>query len=373
VKFSLFFEMQMSDPTPRREAELFRESVQQAVLADELGYHCVWAVEHHGLYEYSHCSAPEVFLSYVAARTRRIRIGHGCTLLPYRYNHPIRVAERLAVLDILSEGRVNWGTAKSITRVEQDAFQIDRATLHAQWREAIEMIPKMWSSDIYSHKGEFFDIPPTCIVPKPVQKPNPPIFAACSKPENAVEVGQMGIGALNLAIYFDEMLADRVRAYRRAVATCSPIAGTIVNHFACNPGALVLKNDYDACRHGLRGSRFFVDAMLHYSSGKATTGRVQAPRDFPSNEDVEKFRTRRNASRSQLSSVIGDPIAARESVQRFVEVGVDELIFVMQTGTTPDEIVRESIRTMAEEVMPYFSDGPRVQPQCMSEALVPTR
>jgi alkanesulfonate monooxygenase SsuD/methylene tetrahydromethanopterin reductase-like flavin-dependent oxidoreductase (luciferase family) len=353
MKFSLFFEMQMADPTPEREAAIFRESVEQAILADELGYHCVWAVEHHGLYEYSHCSAPEVFLTYVAARTRRIRIGHGCTLLPHRYNHPIRVAERLAVLDILSHGRVNWGTAKSVTRMEQDAFEIDRSTLHAQWREAIEMIPRMWSSEVFSHRGRFFDIPPIRIVPKPVQKPHPPIFAACSKPENAQEVGRMGIGALNLAVYFDELLAERVKAYREAVATCTPIAG-INNHFACNPAALVLKDDYQACRHGLRGSRFFVESMLHYVKSGVAPGPTPAYRDFPTDDVIEKFRTRRNAARSQLSSVIGDPACARETVQRFVDVGVDELIFVMQTGTTPDEIVRESIRTIAEEVMPYF-------------------
>jgi alkanesulfonate monooxygenase SsuD/methylene tetrahydromethanopterin reductase-like flavin-dependent oxidoreductase (luciferase family) len=361
MKFSLFFEMQMADPTPEREAELFRESVRQAVLADELGYHCVWAVEHHGLVEYSHCSAPEIFLSYVAARTKRIRIGHGCTLLPYRYNHPIRIAERLAVLDILSNGRLNWGTAKSVTRVEQNAFEIDRTTLHEQWREAIQIIPQMWRSEMFSYKGQFFDIPPICVVPKPVQKPNPPIFAACSKPENAAEVGRMGIGALNLAIYYDEMLAERVRAYREAIATCTPIAGGITNHFACNPGALVLKDDYEACRHGLRGSKFFVESMLHYSASPVSTGGTPASRAFPSDDEIEKFRRRRNASRSQLSSVIGDPASARETVQRFVDVGVDELIFVMQTGTTPDEIVRESIRTIAEEVMPYFCENPNSQ------------
>lgn len=355
MKFSLFFEMQMSEPTPGREFALFHDCVEQAVLADDLGYHCVWAVEHHGLYEYSHCSAPEIFLSYVAARTRRIRIGHGCTLLPHRYNHPIRVAERLAVLDILSNGRLNWGTAKSVTRMEQDAFQVDRAKLHAEWREAIEIIPRMWRDEVFCHKSELFDISPINIVPKVVQKPHPPIFAACSKPESAADIGRMGIGALNLAIYYDEMLADRVRAYRDAIATCTPVATAVNNHFACNPGALVLQDDTAACRHGLRGSRFFVDTMLHYFRGQTAPGRTPATREFPSDEEVEKFQRRRNAPRSQLSSIIGDPSSAKETVQRFVDVGVDELILVMQTGTTPDALVRESIRTFGEKVMPYFA------------------
>src|SRR6476646_1767480 len=133
MKFSIFYEMQIADPTREREARLFHESVEQAVLADQLGYHCVWEVEHHGLYEYSHSSAPEIFLAFVAARTERIRLGHGVTLLPFRYNHPLRIAERIATLDILSGGRVNWGSGKSSSLVEQVAFESDIPKLHEQW------------------------------------------------------------------------------------------------------------------------------------------------------------------------------------------------------------------------------------------------
>ncbi len=108
MKFSLLYEMQISEPTGESEAQLFHDCLEQCILADEIGYHCVWEVEHHGLFEYSHSSAPEIFLSFVAARTKRIRVGYGVTLLPYRYNHPIRIAERIATLDILSGGRVDW-------------------------------------------------------------------------------------------------------------------------------------------------------------------------------------------------------------------------------------------------------------------------
>jgi alkanesulfonate monooxygenase SsuD/methylene tetrahydromethanopterin reductase-like flavin-dependent oxidoreductase (luciferase family) len=119
MKFSLFYEMQMSQPTRDKEAECFRNCLEQAELADRAGYDCIWAVEHHGLLEYSHSSAPEIFLSFVAARTTRIRVGHGVTLAPFRYNHPLRIAERIAALDILSGGRVNWGSGKSSSKVEQ--------------------------------------------------------------------------------------------------------------------------------------------------------------------------------------------------------------------------------------------------------------
>lgn len=360
MKFSLFYEMQIADPTPQTQAQIFHDCLEQARLADDLGYHCIWAVEHHGLYEYSHSSAPEIFLSFVAAQTKRIRIGHGVTLLPHRYNHPIRIAERVATLDILSAGRVNWGTGKSATRVEQGAFEIDPDTLHEQWREALEMIPQMWNSEVYCHEGRFFNIPPTYIIPKPMQKPHPPMFAACSKPELAVAAGKLGLGVLNLAMYHDELLADRVRQYRAAVAEATPVGFFVNNHFSCNPASLVLKDDKRACRYGLRGASFFLKSMLHYfATQERPLGRIEGLcRDFPPEDQVEQFMRYRNTPRSQLSSIIGDPQCARETVQRFINVGVDELILVMQTGTVPHEIVMESIRTFGEEVIPCFAtDG----------------
>jgi alkanesulfonate monooxygenase SsuD/methylene tetrahydromethanopterin reductase-like flavin-dependent oxidoreductase (luciferase family) len=356
MKFSLFFELQLTDPTPEREAALFHDCLAQARYADELGYHCIWEVEHHGLYEYSHSSAPEVFLSFVAAQTRRIRIGHGCTLLPHRYNHPIRIAERIATLDILSGGRVNWGTAKSGSRVEQEAFQVDRSTLHDEWREALEMIPRMWNCQPYSHKGRFFDIPPTHIVPRPVQTPHPPIFAACSRPQDAVHVGRLGVGALNLAMHHDEQLAHHVSEYRKAVAEAIPVGLAVTNHFACNPATLVLKDDKKACEYGLRGATYFTEAMIHYyHRGDRPVGAIPVSRDALPADFVQGFRRARNTPRSQMSSVIGDPASARDSVQRFVDVGVDELILVMQTAMVPHEVTMESIRTFGEEVMPHFA------------------
>jgi alkanesulfonate monooxygenase SsuD/methylene tetrahydromethanopterin reductase-like flavin-dependent oxidoreductase (luciferase family) len=354
MKFSLFFEMQIAGATPQKEARVFHECLEQAIVADALGYHCIWEVEHHGLYEYSHSSAPEIFLSFVAARTTRIRIGHGCALLPYRYNHPIRVAERVATLDILSGGRVSLGTAKSGSRVEQEAFEVDKPALPDEWCEALRMIPQMWSSDVFTHQGRFFNIPPTCIVPKPIQKPHPPIFAACTRPEDAVAVGRLGIGALNLAMYRDERLAERVRDYRAAIDTATPVGLTVTNHFACNPATLVLADDAKACAYGLRGAMYFNEAMMHYYGSARPVGPIPVSGDPLPEQHVRGFQRTRNTPQSQLSSIIGDPVSARETVQRFVDAGVDELILVMQTGTTPHDVTLESIRTFGEQVMPRF-------------------
>ncbi|HTU47832.1 MAG TPA: LLM class flavin-dependent oxidoreductase [Bryobacteraceae bacterium] len=354
MKFSLFFEMQMADATPEKESAVFHNCVEQAQLADEIGYHGIWEVEHHGLYEYSHSSAPEVFLSFVAAKTKRIRLGHGCTLLPYRYNHPIRIAERIATLDILSGGRVNWGTARSGSRVEQEAFECDKSTLYQEWREALEMIPKMWTSEPFSYKGQFFNIPPTYIVPTPVQKPHPPIFAACTKPEDAHYLGELGVGALNLATKREDTLCKCVRAYRDAVPANGRIGSAVTNHFACSAAALVLPDDKRACQHGLRGAMYFTQALLHYYGSERPSGPIPVSKDFLPDDYVQDFQRVRNSPQAQLSSVIGDPRAARESVQRFAAVGVDELMLVMQAGTTSHDVIMESIRTFGEKVMPYF-------------------
>jgi alkanesulfonate monooxygenase SsuD/methylene tetrahydromethanopterin reductase-like flavin-dependent oxidoreductase (luciferase family) len=355
MKFSLFYEMQIADPTPDREAQLFRDCLAQAELADELGFHCIWEVEHHGLREYSHSSAPEIFLSFVSARTKRIRIGHGVTLLPFRYNHPIRIAERIATLDILSGGRVSWGSGKSSSRVEQDAFENDRETLHEQWLEALEIIPKMWQSEVFSHKGRFFSIPPIQVVPKPVQKPHPPMFAACTKPDSAAQVGKLGLGALNFAIGGDDYLAQKVVEYRRAVAEAKPIGQSITNHFACTPPTLVLNDDRKACEYGFRGARFFSESLAqYYFSPDRPVGRLAIGRDFLPSDALDGAMHARNTPHDQVNAMVGDPAAAREYVERFRELGVDELICVMQMGTVPHELVMESIRTFGEKVLPHY-------------------
>lgn len=353
---SILIELQISAPTPASERQAFHDAVAQAVLADQLGYHCVWAVEHHGLYEYSHCSAPEVLLAFIAARTERIRLGHAVTLTPHRYNHPLRVAERVAVLDILSGGRVSWGSGKSASRTEQGAFQIDREELDSQWREALEMIPRMWGSEIFEWKGTHYDIPATPVIPKPVQRPHPPMFAACSRMESVVLAGSLGVGSLNFSAGTDEYLVQKVQAYRDAIATAAGGAPgrRVNNRFACTPTALVLEDDREACAYGFRGARFFGEGLATYFfSPTRVVGELDVNRNPLTPAELAEAMAGRTGPGTQLVSVIGDPVAARESVARFKAAGVDELILVMQMGTVPQEIVMRSLRTFAEQVMPY--------------------
>jgi alkanesulfonate monooxygenase SsuD/methylene tetrahydromethanopterin reductase-like flavin-dependent oxidoreductase (luciferase family) len=355
MKFSLFVEAQLADGRPALEQQLFHDIVAQAELADALGFHAIWAVEHHGLYEYSHCSAPEVLLAFIAARTKHIRIGQGVSLTPGRYNHPIRIAERIATLDVLSGGRVNWGSGKSATRVEREAFEVVGEDLDGQWREALDIIPKMWRSEIFEHAGTHYQIPPTAIVPKPVQQPNPPIYMACSRPESIAIAGELGVGSLNFAAATQAQLRESVAAYRAGIARSRVPPRRITNQFCCTPAALVLEDDREACALGFRGARYHQQGLGHYffsplrSTG--SPGLDTAPLDAAS---LDRAMAARGRADQPLNTVIGDPEAAADAVARFAEAGVDELILVMQMGTVPQEAVMRSLRLFGEKVMTRF-------------------
>jgi alkanesulfonate monooxygenase SsuD/methylene tetrahydromethanopterin reductase-like flavin-dependent oxidoreductase (luciferase family) len=353
MRFSLLLQVQVASPTRERERAALLDAVEQGVLAEQLGYDGVWATEHHGLVEYSHSSAPEILLSFIAARTSSIAIGHAVTVTPGRYNHPIRVAERIATLDVLSGGRVRWGSGKSASLTEQGAFEVEPADLESQWREALEMIPRMWRSDLFEWAGKHYQIPPTAIIPKPVQVPHPPIYVACSRPESVVLAGELGVGSLNFAAGRDDQLDAKVQAYRAAIATAQPVGRQVVNAFCCTPAALVLEDDHRACEIGFRGARYFQESLATYFfSPTRVVGELDIERAPLSARQLAAQMTARDGG--QLNAVIGNPAEAKRSVARFADAGVDELILVMQMGTVTHEVVCESMRVFAEQVMPDF-------------------
>ena len=181
MKFGIFYEHQLPRPwSEGSEQRLFQEALDQIELADRLGIDYAWEVEHHFLEEYSHSAAPEVFLAAASQRTKYIRLGHGIVLMPPSYNHPARVAERIATLDLVSNGRVEFGTGESASRAELEGFGIDPATRRAQWRETVEQTANLLAMDPYpGFEGKFFSMPCRNLVPKPVQRPHPPLWVAC--------------------------------------------------------------------------------------------------------------------------------------------------------------------------------------------------
>jgi alkanesulfonate monooxygenase SsuD/methylene tetrahydromethanopterin reductase-like flavin-dependent oxidoreductase (luciferase family) len=197
MKFGLMYEIQIPEPHyPGIEQDTYKQVIAQVMLAEEMGFEHFWTVEHHFLTEFSYCPAPEVLYGAISQRTSTIRIGHAVALLPAQYNHPIRVAERAAVLDILSDGRMDLGTGRSTTLIEMGGFEINPEETKAMWEEAIAMIPRMWTEETFSHEGHYFKVPPRSVIPKPVQKPHPPLWVACAQPDSFANAGRKGIGAL---------------------------------------------------------------------------------------------------------------------------------------------------------------------------------
>src|SRR5580698_3231480 len=182
MRFGIFYEHQLPRPWEQGdEHRLLNNALEQIELADRVGFDYVWEVEHHFLEEYSHSSAPEVFLAAASQRTRRIRLGHGIVQLPPAVNHPARVAERIATLDLVCDGRLDFGTGESSSAAELGGFLVDRQAKRAQWEDAIDAITRMFVEEPFAGwSSPYFRMPPRHVLPRPHQKPHPPLWVACS-------------------------------------------------------------------------------------------------------------------------------------------------------------------------------------------------
>ena len=230
MKFHVLYEIEC--PRPWGETSIydcFWEALEQVKVAEEAGFETVWSVEHHFLDQFSVASAPEVWLSAVAQHTERIRIGHGVRLLPFNYNHPVRSAEMAAVLDIMSKGRLEFGTGRSASGIELDGFGIDPETTRAQWDEALHMIPKMWTQEEFSWESPTFKMPPRNVLPKPIQKPHPPLWMSGTQPDSAILAGERGIGFMHFSMSDPIGMDEKVKSYKDAIERCSDPVGHFVN------------------------------------------------------------------------------------------------------------------------------------------------
>ena len=229
MKFGIFFELSVPRPfSPEREREVITNALEQARVADGLGFECAWVVEHHFLEEYSHSSAPELFLTAVAMQTQRIRVGHGAVVCVPEINHPIRVAERAAFLDLLSGGRLEFGTARSSTWTEIGGFEADPDDTKKDWDEYVRVLPKMWMQETFAHRGRCFSMPERAVLPKPLQKPHPPMWVTVTSPGTELDAADRGIGCLGVATASYAEQERRTREYHRRIQLCDPV-GAVVN------------------------------------------------------------------------------------------------------------------------------------------------
>jgi alkanesulfonate monooxygenase SsuD/methylene tetrahydromethanopterin reductase-like flavin-dependent oxidoreductase (luciferase family) len=365
MQFGIFYEHQMPRPWGRGdEHRLCKEALAQVELADRLGIEYVWEVEHHFLEEYSHSSAPEVFLAACSQRTRNIRLGHGIVLMPPAYNHPARVAERIATLDLVSDGRVEWGTGQSSSRIELEGFNIDPSNKREMWMEAVRETARMLASDPYpGYHGSYFSMPARNVVPKPLQKPHPPLWVACSNRETIRHAARLGIGALTFAFVEPAEARHWVEEYYQTFkAECEPIGLAVNPNVAMVTGFMCHTDSGTAVDRGLEGFQFFAYALSHYYlHGTHAPGGTDLWQTFQQNRPRGRGTT----------PGIGSPDEVRAAFEQFEAAGVDQVVFIQQAGNNRHEHICESLELFAAEVLPPFKERHAARAARKAQELAP--
>jgi alkanesulfonate monooxygenase SsuD/methylene tetrahydromethanopterin reductase-like flavin-dependent oxidoreductase (luciferase family) len=366
MQFGILYEHQLPRPWhDGDELRLFQEALDQVELADRLGIDFAWEVEHHFLEEFSHSSAPEVFLAACSQRTRRIRLGHGIVLMPPMYNHPVRVAERIATLDLVSRGRVEFGTGESASRAEIEGFAVPMDRKHDLWREAVEQVCHMLAMEPYpGFEGKGFSMPCRNVVPKPVQKPHPPLWMACSSREAIRTAARHGIGALTFA--FVEPAEAKVwveEYYDTLKRECVPLGHAINAAVAVVTGFSCHESSEEARRRGRDGFQFFGYGIgHHYLFGTHRPGRTNV---------WERYEAARPMMPELGNRGLGNPAELREHIRQFADAGVDQVVFIQQGGRNRHRHICESLELFAREVMPEFKAGDEERRRQKLETLAP--
>lgn len=361
MKFGIFYEHQLPRPWLQdAELTLYQEALEQVELADNLGFDYAWEVEHHFLEEYSHSSAPEVFLAACSQRTKNIRLGHGIRQVIPKYNHPARTAEAIATLDLVSNGRVDFGTGESASILELGGFGIEVEQKRAMSLEAIEQICNMMAMTPYpGYDGKFFQMPCRNIVPKPLQRPHPPLWVACSKRETIRMAARLGMGALTFA-FVDPLEAKTwVDEYYSIIKSeeCVPIGWT-VNPNICMVSSFSLHEDrHQAIMNGYKGFEFFAFALGRlYIFGEHQPGYTDLWQQFEAQYGHKHQGKSIDISEALGGSHggIGTPEDMRGHLRKFEQSGVDQVTFVQQAGMNKHQHICAALELFSNEVMPEF-------------------
>jgi len=383
MRFGVFYELQLPKPWGEGdEHRVFTEALDQIELADRLGIDYAWSVEHHFLDEYSHCSAPEVFLAAAAARTKNIRIGHGIRQVIPNYNHPARTAEGLASLDLISNGRVEFGIGEGATRLELRGFDIPAKEKRAMAIEAAEQIANMMVMTPYpGFEGKSFSMPCRNVIPKPLQKPHPPMWMACTNRDTIKIAASLGIGALAFSFVDHEEARSWSKIYYDVIKSedCVPIGHAVNANIAMVSAFSVHPDRAEAVRRGQEGFEFFAYALRSLVTQDTMPGRTQIWQDF------QKQRAERAAQPAERTEDLDDGVALDderapgigtpqdflEHARSFQDAGVDQIILLQQAGRNPHSEICESLELFAADVLPQFKKDVEQREREKAEELAP--
>jgi alkanesulfonate monooxygenase SsuD/methylene tetrahydromethanopterin reductase-like flavin-dependent oxidoreductase (luciferase family) len=367
MKFALFYEIPVARPwNPDSEHLAYKNTLEQAIAGEAAGFHAFWTVEHHFLEEYSHCSNPEVLYGAIASRTTKMRLGYGVRLMPKPYNHPVRTAESVAVLDLLSDGRVDLGTGRSATRIELEGFGLDPKDTREMWREAIEHVVDCWTNERTSFQGKHWSLPDRRVQPKPLQQPHPPIWGATTSDEGHQQVGELGLGLCSFAVGVSpEDVKKKIDIYRESVAQCAQPIGKFVNNQAATFTMAVCAPTEAEARETAResfewypkvGARQIAQVAEWMEERKQELGNYGYAADMRAVSD--------DGSLDLLSleylvdtgaCVLGTPDQCVDACKRYEAAGVDLLLCLVNPYKIGHEQVMQTIDLMGKHVIPQFA------------------
>ena len=367
MRFGVFYELQLPKPWGENaDHRLVHEAIEQVQLADRLGIDHAWAVEHHFLDEYSHCSASDVFLSAIAAKTQNIRVGFGIRQVIPNYNHPSRTAESVAMLDLISNGRVDFGIGEGATRLELHGYGVPAKRKQALSLEAGEQIANMMVMDPYpGYEGEGFAMPCRNVLPKPLQKPHPPMWLACSNRKTIETAARNGLGALAFTFVDPEEARTWADTYYSIIKSeeCVPLGHSVNANLAVVAGFSLHEDPAEARARGVDGFAFFRYAINALVANDTKPGRSTLW------EEYEELRDR------DLPTIaapgIGTPEQFAQHISDYQDCGVDQIIFLQQGGKNRHEHICESLELFGREVLPQFLGGREAREARKAEELAP--
>lgn len=365
MKFGLFYEIQVPRPAPpEAEHQRMREIIQQVVLAEEMGFEHVWFVEHHFLTEWAHCSAPEVMLAVLSQHTTKMRLGFGVVLLPV--HHPLHVAVRAATLDVMSGGRVDVGVGRSGNPYQIAPFGVKLEDTRGIWDEALAMLPKMWTQQLFSHQGKYFTVPEREVIPKPMQKPHPPLWSACSQEDTFQLAGERGIGCLCNVLGQYDAVERRIKLYKEALKNAKPVGESINDKVVVSSIGFCDESKKRTRERGAEIAAWNINIRLrNYERGWTGVDTSKVPEDY--RHHVRRIewdpQMRKGVSAEEVLSTgrfcVGTPDECIEVVENYERIGADEIMPIFQAGPATNQEVMNSLRLFGKYVIPHFKEKER--------------
>jgi len=378
MRFGMFFELQMPKPwSPTAESDTFWQAIDQVTFAEEMGFEQVWLVEHHFLSEFAHSSAPEITLAIMAERTEKMRLGFGVVLTPV--HHPLHVAARVATLDIFSHGRVDVGVGRTKGPYQLNPFGTDASQAHSMMLETLECLPGMWTQEVFSHEGEHWSIPAREVIPKPIQKPHPPLWMACTQEDTFQLAGDLGLGCLVNTLGGTDKTKALIETYYGAIENAKPAGHFVNKQVVASTIGFCDENDAKARQKGAEVAGWYLDqSKKRFTLEWSGVDPDLVPADYqfylqggPGKEPVQDPQQQAPPTPEQLLAgggyCVGDPDACIRVIEEFEAMGVDEIMPIFQAGRASHDEVMNSIRLFGQYVIPHFREKEKRQKNQVKE------